>query len=133
MTELEQQVQERLSKNDFMQYNHIELDSVERDRAVFRLTLRPGQNTNPFGMLHGGAIYTLADNAAGCCAHTDGRGYVTQTSTLHFMRNITEGTAYSTAVVRHRGRATCLVNVEVKGEDGKLLATGDFTFFCVRP
>ena len=47
------------------------MESVERDRAVFKLTIRP-ESKNPYGMIHGGAIYTLADNATGVAACTDG-------------------------------------------------------------
>lgn len=130
MNELEQRTQDRLTLNAFMLHNHIELESVEPDRAVFRLTIRP-ESKNPYGMVHGGAIYTLADNATGAAAHTDGRYYVTQTSSLHFLRNQSEGTVRAKARVRHRGRATCLVEVDIIGTDEVLLATGEFTFFCV--
>lgn len=130
MNELEQRSRERLALNAFMRHNHIEMESVEPDRAVFRLTIRP-ESKNPFGMVHGGAIYTLADNATGAAAHTDGRFYVTQTSALHFLRNQSEGTVRATAWVRHRGRSTVLTAVDITGEGGKLIATGEFTFFCV--
>ena len=130
MDELEQRVREREEKNGFMQHNYIELESVEKDRAVFRLTIRP-ESRNPYGMVHGGAIYTLADNATGVAAHTEGRYYVTQTSALHFLRNQSVGTVRATACVRHRGKSTVLTAVDITGEGGKLLATGEFTFFCV--
>ncbi len=130
MNELEQKTQDRLTLNAFMRHNHIELESVEPDHAVFRLTIRP-ESKNPYGMIHGGAIYTLADNATGAAAHTDGRYYVTQTSALHFLRNQSVGTVRATAWVRHRGKATVLTAVDITGEDGRLLATGEFTFFCV--
>ena len=130
MSELEQDTRQRLRNNAFMQHNYIELESVERDRAVFRLDMRP-ESRNPYGLLHGGAIYTMADNAAGSAAHTDGRYYVTQTSALHFLRNQASGTVRATAWVRHRGRSTVLTAVDITGEGGKLLATGEFTFFCV--
>ena len=97
---------------------------------MFRLTIRP-ESKNPYGMVHGGAIYTLADNATGVAAHTDGRYYVTQTSALHFLRNQSEGTVRATAWVRHRGRSTVLTAVDITGQDGRLIATGEFTFFCV--
>lgn len=129
-SELEQDTRQRLQKNAFMQHNYIELESVERDRAVFRLDIRP-ESRNPYGLIHGGAIYTMADNAAGTAAHTDGRYYVTQTSALHFLRNQASGTVWATAWVRHRGRSTVLTSVDITGEGGKLLATGEFTFFCV--
>ena len=130
MNELEQRTRERMQKNKFMEHNHIELESVEPDRAVFRLEIRP-ESRNPYGMVHGGAIYTMADNAAGTAAHTDGRYYVTQTSALHFLRNQSTGVVRATAWVRHRGKSTVLTAVDITGEDGKLLATGEFTFFCV--
>ena len=128
--ELMRDTQERIRKNAFMLHNHIELESVERDRAVFKLDIRP-ESCNPYGMVHGGAIYTLADNATGTAAHSDGRYYVTQTSALHVLRNQSRGTVRATAWVRHRGKSTVLTSVDITSEDGKLLATGEFTFFCV--
>lgn len=130
MNELEMKTRERVQANAFMLHNHIELESVEQDRAVFRLTIRP-ESKNPYGMVHGGAIYTLADNATGAAAHTDGRFYVTQTSSLHFLRNQSQGTVRAEAHVRHRGHSTVLTAVDITGDDGRLIATGEFTFFCV--
>ena len=130
MNEIEKKTLERVSHNAFMRHNYIEMESAERDRAVFRLNIRP-ESKNPYGMVHGGAIYTLADNATGAAALNDGRYYVTQTSALHFLRNQAEGTVRASAQVRHRGKSTCLVGVDITGEGGKLIATGEFTFFCV--
>ena len=81
----------RMRKNAFMLHNYIELERVEKDRAVFKLDIRP-ESCNPYGLIHGGAIYTLADNATGAAAPSDGRYYVTQTSALHFLRNQATGT-----------------------------------------
>ena len=127
---MEARTRERLRKNAFMLHNHIELESVERDRAAFRLDIRP-ESRNPYGLVHGGAIYTMADNAAGTAVHSDGRYYVTQSSALHFLRNQAQGTVRAAAQVRHRGKSTALAAVDITGEDGRLLATGEFTFFCV--
>lgn len=118
--------------NPFTMYNHVEMIFAEEDHAVFRLNIHT-ESKNSYGMVHGGAIYAMADNAAGFAAHTDGRSYVTQTSALHFLRNQSEGEIQADARVRHRGRSTCLVAVDILGEDETLLATGEFTFFCVDP
>ena len=130
MTELEKDLRARQEANAFMKHNYIEIESVEQDHAVIRLDVRP-ESKNPYGMVHGGAIYTMADNATGTAVHTDGRHYVTQTSALHFLRNQSEGTVRATATVRHRGRSTVLTAVDITGDDGRLIATGEFTFFCV--
>lgn len=73
----------------------------------------------------------MADNASGFAAHSDGRSYVTQSGSLHFIRNRSEGEIRAEARVRHRGRATCLVSVDICDEQGILLATGEFAFFCI--
>ena len=100
-----ERLKEQERKNGFAVYNHIEMVLAERDHAIYRLNIRP-ESKNPYGMVHGGAIYTMADNATGAAAHTDGRNYVTQTSALHFLRNQPEGEIQADARVRHRGRST---------------------------
>ena len=87
MNQEEQQLKKlRLGKNAFTVHNFYELEDVEQDRAVYRLDIRP-ESLNPYGMVHGGALYTMADDAAGSAAHTDGRHYVTQNGSLHFLKN----------------------------------------------
>ena len=130
MNELEKQVYKRVKTQGFMVHNYIEMERVEPDWAVFKLDIRP-ESRNVFGMVHGGALYTLADNAAGSAVHTDGRSYVTKSGGMHFLRNQAAGTIRAEARVRHRGGATALVEVDVTGEDGVLLATGEYSFFCV--
>ena len=130
MNEREIQTEDLMRGNAFMFHNYIEMESAERDKAVFKLVIRP-ESKNPYGIVHGGAIYTMADNAAGAVAHSDGRYYVPQTSSLHFLRNQAEGVVRAEARIRHRGKSTCLVDVDITGEGNILLATGQFTYFCV--
>ncbi len=120
----------QLGANAFTDYNFIKLEAAEPDRAVYRLDIRP-ESRNPYGMVHGGALYTMADDAAGTAAHGDGRHYVTQHGDLHFLDNRAHGTIRAAGQVRHRGRSTVLVDVEITDENGALLATGTFSYFCV--
>lgn len=132
MNELERARLEKLTleENAFTGYNFMTLESVETDYAVYRLEVRP-ESRNPYGMVHGGALYTLADDAAGTAAHTDGRHYVTQSGQLYFLDNRAKGVIRATGSIRHRGRSTVLAVVDITAEDGSLLATGEFSYFCV--
>ena len=103
---------------------------MEKDRAVYRLDIR-SESKNPYGMVHGGALYTMADDAAGSAVHTDGRHYVTQHGDLHFLKNQDSGTIRAEGRVRRRGKATCLAQVDITNEAGELLATGQFSYFCI--
>ena len=116
--------------NPFVQLLGVEIEEVGPDFSRLRLPLRP-EFLNPHGLVHGGALFTLADNAAGCAATGDGRVYVTQASDIHFLRTQSSGDVRAEARVRHRGKSTVLVDVALTGEEERLLATACFTFFCV--
>lgn len=120
----------RLQKNAFTEHNFYELEAIEEDRAVYRLDIRP-ESLNPHGMVHGGALYTMADDAAGAAAHTDGRYHVTQHGDLNFLKNQSSGVIRAEGRVRRRGKHTCLVEVDITNEDGELLATGQFSYYCI--
>ena len=132
MNQEEKQMKELgLRKNAFTAHNFYEVETLEKDRAVYRLDIRP-ESLNPYGMVHGGALYTMADDAAGAAVHSDGRYYVTQNGDLHFLKNQGSGVIRAEGRVRRRGKATCLVEVDITNEAGELLATGQFTYFCIR-
>ena len=116
--------------NPFVQLIGVEIAEVGPDRSLLRLELRP-EMLNPHGLVHGGALFTLADNAAGCASSTDGRTYVTQGGDIHFLHTQASGAVWAEALVKHRGRSTVLVEVTLTGEEGRLLATASFTYFCV--
>ena len=116
--------------NPFVQLIGVEIAEVGPDRSLLRLELRP-EMLNPHGLVHGGALFTLADNAAGCASSTDGRTYVTQGGDIHFLHTQASGAVWAEALVKHRGRSTVLVEVSLTGEGGRLLATASFTYFCV--
>ena len=116
----------------FMNKNHIRLDAVELDRVITVLEAGP-DSLNPYGFVHGGALYTMADCACGAAARTDGRKYVTLSSSFNFLHSGSEGdTIRAEAKVRRRGRTTCYVDVDLTNQRGELLASGNYTFFCIQ-
>jgi len=77
------------------------------------------------GLLHGGAIMSLADSAGGLLAFLnlpDGAGTATISSATQFIRGLREGRATATARVLHRGRTTVVVETDVRDDDDRLLA-----------
>ena len=121
---------EPLQSNAFADFNGIEVQTTGENTAQAVLEIGPN-SLNPYGLLHGGAYYTLADCACGAACRNDGRKYVTLHGGLDFLHSAKSGTVIATAVVHHRGRSTCMVTVEITDQAGALLATGNYTFFCV--
>lgn len=116
--------------NAFAIHNNITVRQLEVGKAEAQLTMGPA-HLNPYGKLHGGAYYTLADCAGGTACRTDGRKYVTLDGTIHFIHSAEQGVVTASATVLHYGRTTALVSITITDENGTLLATGDFTFFCL--
>lgn len=83
---------------------------------------------NPGGTIHGGALATLADTVAGCCACSRGGNCVTSSCSMEFLRPAC-GRITCTATPKKLGRKISVVAVEMKDEAGKLVAGGTFTFF----
>ena len=114
--------------NPFVQLIGVEIVEVAPDRSLLRLELRP-ETINPHGLVHGVALFTLADNAAGCASSTDGRTYVTQAGEIHFLHTQASGAVLAEALVKHRGRSTVLVEVSLRGEEDNVWARACFTYF----
>lgn len=126
----EETLQELVCKNTFANHNGIGVRQVADGKGEAWLTMSPN-SLNPLGRLHGGAYYTLADCAGGVACRTDGRKYVTLDGTIHFIRSAKQGVITASAQVRHHGRTTVLTEISITDEAGTLLATGEFTFFCI--
>ncbi len=109
---------------------------IGHGRAVLRMpwSLPASQMA---GLLHGGAIATLADTAAAVGTLSIlplGWRTVTGELKLNFISNITQGAAIAEAKLLHRGRLTMVWEIKVKEEKTKkLLAAASGTFFILKP
>ena len=87
---------------------------------------------NPMGAVHGGAIFTLCDLAAGAAAASYGQASVTQCANINFLRP-GKGTQRLTAKTRElkKGRSTGIYEVTVTDEDDEMVARATMTMFFV--
>ena len=88
------------------------------------------QMRNPVGSVHGGAIATTADVAGGSAASSLGHPVTTLDCSLHYLRpglsDCTEIIGRGTVI--KGGRRVIVVDVEVSGQDGTVLARGIYTY-----
>ena len=128
MTEERTRAEALQKGNAFALHNHMELEHADAETVVIRMEIRE-ESKNPLGIVHGGAMYTMADSAAGFAANLGEGRFVTQTGGLHYLANCREGVLRATARVTHRGRKSCLIKVDITDGSGRLMASGDFSFF----
>jgi len=78
------------------------------------------------GILHGGALMSLADGLGGVCAYLNlpqGAGATaTIESKTNFLGAVRSGTVHGIAKPLHVGKRTIVVDTELRDDDGKLVA-----------
>ncbi|MCI8869542.1 MAG: PaaI family thioesterase [Lawsonibacter sp.] len=102
--------------------------------GLARGVLEVGENSfNPNGQVHGGALVTLADTVAGCCACSAGGSCVTANCSVEFLRPALGPRIVCTATPKKMGRSLSVIQTELVSEDGRLVAAGTYTFFMYFP
>ena len=98
------------------------IESVAPGRAVLRMSVREDMS-NGHGICHGGFIFTLADSAFAFACNTYNRVTVAQAAKIDFLRPARRGeTLRADAREISRGGRSGLYDVEVRREDGELIA-----------
>lgn len=125
----QQMIEQTNTQNHFMIHNGMKLAQLWEDHAIVEMEVRP-ESFNLFGGIHGGVFFSLADCAAGSAARSKGTKYVTLGNSFEFFRSTKHEYMRAYASVRHRGKTICVVSVDVKDGEDKLLAGGTFTLFA---
>jgi uncharacterized protein (TIGR00369 family) len=78
------------------------------------------------GVLHGGALMSLADTAGGVCAYlnlqADGEGTTTIESKTNLLAAVRGGTVTARATPLHVGSRLIVVETELRSDDDRLVA-----------
>lgn len=109
------------------------LDEVGADRTVGRMPV--AGNTQPFGLLHGGASAALAETlgsyAANVHAEQFGRRAVGIELSATHHRSATDGEVIGTATAVHRGRSLATYEVVVEDPRGRRVCTARLTCMLI--
>ena len=121
--------------NDLPTLLGIELGEIGPEVAQGSLRVT-GKLFQPFGIVHGGALATLAETVAShatwLAVRDEGMAAMGQSNHASFLRPIRGGTIHATARSRHRGRTTWVWDVELTDDDDRLCALVRMTI-AVRP
>jgi len=99
----------------------VSIASATADRVEGRMEWQPTRCTAG-GVLHGGALMTLADTLGAVCAFLNlpaGAGTSTIESKTNFFRPIRSGPAVATTVPLHVGRTTIVLQTDIRDESGR--------------
>ena len=102
----------------------VEVDAAGPEEVTARIEWS-AERCTAGGILHGGALMTLADSVGGICAFLnlpDGAVTSTVESKTNFLRAVRSGTTTATCRPLHVGRQTIVLATEIRDDTGKLVA-----------
>lgn len=109
------------------------LERIDIGFARFRMPFR-SELTQVYGLVHGGAIASLADTAVAFALMTlvqPGERVTTVEFKINYLRPVSEGEMFAEARVVHKGKRLATADMEVKTENGNLIAKGLATYMIL--
>ena len=105
----------------------LDIELLDLDPACVRGRMQwTPERTTAGGLMHGGAMMTLADTCGGVCAFlnlpAEAGGTATVESKTNFLRAVRGGAVTATTRPLHKGRTLIVVETELARDDGKVAA-----------
>jgi 2-hydroxymuconate-semialdehyde hydrolase len=121
----------------YPQLLNMRFTGVGEGTASFEMPVS-SQHYNPNGVVHGGAITSIADSAMGFAVYSTlaaGENFTTAEIHVNFLKPATveSGTLRSTGRVIHRGRQLAVAQADVTDSQGRLIASASSTNLVLSP
>ena len=134
MTDSYNKILERINhSNSFGPANHMYVTRLGEDHSAEGVLEVQPTSLNPLGMVHGGALVTLADSVCGTAAFSTGRTCVTLDCSMQYLAPAKGARIFCTATPKKLGRTVQVYDAALTDETGRLVTSGTYTFFAVGP
>jgi uncharacterized protein (TIGR00369 family) len=130
MTDTSLAALQHMPKDNLISRMGIEIVSITAPQAIGTMPVEG--NTQPYGLLHGGASAVLAETlgSLAAMAHAgEGRMAVGVDLNITHHRSVREGLVTGTATALHLGRTTASYAISLADQDNHIIATARLT--CV--
>ena len=110
-----------LNDDKFALHAGIELLEVKSGTAKVRMEIKPF-HLNGVGLVHGGALFTLADFAFAAAANSHEEVAVAINASISYLKGVKAGTLYAEAEEISNNRKISVYSIKVTNEAGQLIA-----------
>lgn len=146
MSDIDEGVEKIMLERDFMDkllavreaqgfINHVGIEYIDyrEGYAAGKLDIKPNL-LNPFGSVHGGCIFTLADTIGGTAAMTRGNYVTTLSSSVQFLHPA-QNTAFLVAEASEvkNGKTISVYDVVIRDDKQKDIAKVTLSYYKLQP
>ncbi|MFV0363384.1 MAG: PaaI family thioesterase [Suipraeoptans sp.] len=124
-------IEDRNLTNPFGNLVGIKIKEMKKGYAYLELEIS-NKLLNPFGTLHGGVLFTLADMTGGAAAITHGEYITTVDADIHFLRPAKIGdVVYGETREIRVGTHLMVYGITITNQDKVLLSESTFTYMPI--
>lgn len=126
---IEEKVRRIADENFYIGFLGIEFLELKEDYGLARMKYKE-ELLNPYGILHGGSLYSFADIVAGTVGCMSGYFMTTVSGNMSFLLPAGQTEYVYCEVERLRmGKHLAVFTVKIKNDEDQVLDSGEFTFF----
>ena len=112
--------------------DNYEIVTYEPGKTVIRSVVSEN-GLNPYGMAHGGFLYTLCDYTAGITAYSLGSVSVTLQSNINYIKASYKGDILCIeGICIHNGKTTKVIETKIRNENNEIICSASFTMYHVK-
>ena len=129
----EKALRRAVERAPYYQLLQITLEKIDEGFARFHMPFRK-ELTQAYGVVHGGAIASLADTAVAFALMTivqPGERVTTAEFKINFLSSVYNGEMIGEARIVNKGKKLVMADMEVKNGEGKLVAKGIATYMIL--
>jgi acyl-CoA thioesterase len=116
--------------NGYDYNNGIVIDVVDKEKVEAHIDVSE-KSLNPWKIVHGGLLFSLADTAAGLLSFANGHESVTVDSNINYLKPCTKY-AKCVATKVKTGKTISLYKVEIYNEKDGLLAVANMNYYNMK-
>ena len=120
----------KIKDTGFMTHNGLYIVDVKENYAKIGVDITE-KSLNPFGIVHGGLIYTLADSVMGISLATSGRSGVTVNSTIDYLSPGKGKKLFAETEIIKDGKTIVVLRATIKDENDTLVAVSNGTYYLI--
>lgn len=118
----------KIKDKGFMTHNGLYLIETKENYAKIGVDITD-KSLNPYGIIHGGLIYTLADSVMGIALATTGKTGVTLNCSIDYLKPGKGEKLFADTKVIKSGKTINVYNVNIVNENNDLIAVASGTYY----
>ena len=119
-----------MKDNGYMNHNGLYIVEAENNYAKVAIDVKQ-ESLNPYGVVHGGLLFSLADSAMWIALRTTDRIGVTLNSNIDFLSPGKGEHIYAETEVVKDGKSIVVYKVNITNEEGTLISTVTGTYYII--